>query len=388
MKHRLISTLLVGSVIVSCISISAFATEPETLSLETLSLLAESSSTTTGDTKEYNSFTVAGQEVRLFKETTVTEEEAKNLYPNAYSLIAAAAVDRGISPSLENKDFQAYALTFAFYDSDDPKLNQEVINFVKFVDLYENTEKNTEILQAIVSPATYSDDIDDLNIMMPITGPSTVSSDEVTEDSPVSPQASSYDTDAVVAYARAWWDKTNNDDYPYYAEYNGQSTSRNDYNDLDDGLGGQSNPRRAWNDCTNFVSQCLLAGGVPTIKEGLILPYRDSGNWFYDDDKPSHTWGGAPNFYEHWKNRVGVANSSGKLGVGDAVSLDFDGDGDINHTVIIVSSGSKDSSKLLSAHTVDRYRTSYTNGSRKNWSLQSLYDADYHVYGYEIDTAF
>lgn len=30
--------------------------------------------------------------------------------------------------------------------------------------------------------------------------------------------------------------------------------------------------------------------------QDCFLPYRQSKNWYYDNGKPSHTWGGANNF--------------------------------------------------------------------------------------------
>lgn len=58
----------------------------------------------------------------------------------------------------------------------------------------------------------------------------------------------------------------------------------------------------AGNDCTNFVSQCLHAGGM--IYLGNILTRTENGTWRYDtlSNKyyASYTWGGADNFAWHW----------------------------------------------------------------------------------------
>ena len=389
MKRKIFPALLAGAMLISIFGMSTLAAEQQPYSYDKVSAVAEEKATVSGDTKVYEPFTVGGHEVRLLKETTITANEATELYPNAYALIAEAAEDAGLTPSLDSEDFQAFAMTFAFYNSDDSELNQEIIAFVKFIDLYENHRMNMEILQAVSAPSATDSDWADLEMMMPISDPSTIASGETTEEPSTSAARSGiYDTDAAVQYASTWWNKTNNTDYPYYGKYYNQDTSSNKYNELDVGRSGQSNPVRAWNDCTNYVSQCLAAGGVPQIKEGLILPHQKSENWYYDDSKPSHTWGGAPNFYTHWKNRVGIAKNSSVLGVGDVVSMDFNDDGKIDHTAIIVSSGSGDASKLLSAHTTDRYKTSYSGGTIKNWSLKNLFDSGYLVYGFEIDNAF
>ena len=66
----------------------------------------------------------------------------------------------------------------------------------------------------------------------------------------------------------------------------------------------------ARSDCTNFVSLRISAGGMKYRKTGILLPHRQSSNWYYEDKKPSHTWGGANNFYLHWKERAGIAENS------------------------------------------------------------------------------
>ncbi|MCL1802511.1 MAG: amidase domain-containing protein [Eubacteriaceae bacterium] len=60
---------------------------------------------------------------------------------------------------------------------------------------------------------------------------------------------SSYNRDAAKAYAAKWWD-SRNPDYPNFG-----STS---------------------SDCTNFVSQCLKAGGLQEIGSD----WEAQGSWF------------------------------------------------------------------------------------------------------------
>ena len=132
----------------------------------------------------------------------------------------------------------------------------------------------------------------------------------------------------------------------------------------------------------------MVAGGVTQIKSGLILPHQKTENWYYNDNTPSHTWGGASNFYNHWSSRAGVASSSSDLGIGDAVSIDFGGDGSPDHTVIIVSAGSNNNTKYLASHTTDRYKFYYSNGTLYPFTLAYLYEQGWIIYGYEIDEIF
>ncbi len=388
--RKIVSVLLASCILFSSTGVSNFAQDIENTTIDNLQKLADQNSEVLDNIKRYKPLTVGNREIRLYPESTMTAEEAMLAFKNAYDLIAKNAEQMQLTISLDAVEFQEYVKTFAFYESGNPELDQEIESLVKFVDFYENASKNQVLLKEVAESGTDSNDEMDLEALMPINSISTIASGEITEKAPTASNESTsyYDVEAVVAYASSWWDKTNNSDYPYYAEYEGQDPSSNSYNRLDDGRPGQSNPARGWNDCASYVSQCLAAGGVPQIKEGILFPHRNPDNWYYNDSKPSHTWGGAPNFYEHWKKRVGIADSSDRLGAGDAVSIDFEEDGDIDHTVIIVADGSGDSSKLLSAHTIDRFETSYRNGVYEDWSLKSLYDMGCKIYGFEIDSVF
>ena len=78
--------------------------------------------------------------------------------------------------------------------------------------------------------------------------------------------------------------------------------------------------------------------------------------------------GGASNFQKHWSKRVGTRSSSGDSKVGDPVSLDYNGDGLADHTVIITTVNSRASRDVLYAgHTSDQFEA-------KGKSLASLFD--------------
>lgn len=371
---------------------TAFAASNETGSnAVNVAVMAESNSTIVGEYKEYTPFVVNNQEVRLYAEPVMTEEEALETYATAFEMCAEKAEIYGITATLDNAEFVNFAKIYAaMNENGTAEFIDECEDFAIYLDYYENIDINQQILNAVSSNAR-SSDWSDIEALMPSTSHTTVAAGETVyedETSATGARSTTYNTSAVVAYASTWWNKTNNDDYPYYAEYNGLDTSSNNYNDLDTGRSGQSNPARSWSDCADFVSQCLAAGGVPQIKSGLILPHQKTGNWYYNNDKPSHTWGGANNFYNHWKDRAGVASSSADLGVGDAVSIDLNGDGSPDHTVIIVSAGSTDSTKYLASHTTDRYMYYYSNGNLYDYTLSYLYGKGWTLYGYEIDTIF
>lgn len=102
------------------------------------------------------------------------------------------------------------------------------------------------------------------------------------------------------------------------------------------------------NDCTNFVSQVLhdsSAGGLPKARKDLFGPdFWYTENWYYGPnslDRPSHTWGGAPNFYDHlayYSSNIRRVYSPYDLQVGDIIQWDFtpsDGVFNVDHTTVV-----------------------------------------------------
>ena len=141
---------------------------------------------------------------------------------------------------------------------------------------------------------------------------------------------------------------------------------------------GTGNNYRTWADCANYVSQCLAAGGAQQIKKGLILPHTRTGNWYYSDSKPSHTWGGASNFFNHWSGRVGTRSSASQTKKGDPFSVDYGGDDIPDHTLIITSvSGTSLSTMKFACHTADQYEAS-------GKSLQTIYNTSEKVWIYKV----
>ena len=108
------------------------------------------------------------------------------------------------------------------------------------------------------------------------------------------------------------------------------------------------------NDCTNFVSQTMEAGGWSQIVGADRCDDRkkDSVWWFKRDGCPrrilsnihaSHTWGGADNFFRFLKvsgRGTSVSNVS-DLEEGDVLQRDH-GDGTIHHTTVVTRRGDAD----------------------------------------------
>lgn len=136
----------------------------------------------------------------------------------------------------------------------------------------------------------------------------------------------SYDRRKAIQYAEQWWNAYN----PAFRTF-----------DVD---------------CTNYISQCLLAGGGWMHGQ----PNRERG-WWYTDQSWSFSWAVAHSM--RWylsgatKSISGIeVESPEKLQPGDVICYDFEGDGRWDHTTIVVA---KDAANmpLVNAHTDNsRYR--------------------------------
>ncbi|MDC3417668.1 amidase domain-containing protein [Aquibacillus salsiterrae] len=143
-----------------------------------------------------------------------------------------------------------------------------------------------------------------------------------------------YDRRAAVQYAERWWDDYN----PEYEKF-----------DVD---------------CTNYISQCLHAGGAPMRG----APNRAEG-WWYENNNWSYSWSVAHSlrWYLSGSNKGLTGKEVDKpedLRPGDVICYDFEGDGKWNHTTIVVDKD-KNNMPLVNAHT--------DNSRHRYWSYEDSY---------------
>ena len=156
-----------------------------------------------------------------------------------------------------------------------------------------------------------------------------------------------YNREAAVQYAEKWWDSYN----PAYMAF-----------DLD---------------CTNYVSQCLRAGGAPMRGH----PNRSSGWWFVNRNW-SFSWSVAHSLYWYLKGsraglRAQVVTSADQLLPGDVICYDFSGDGRWQHNTFVVA---KDSNNmpLVNAHTINSRMRYWKYDDSTAWELNTEY-AFFHI---------
>lgn len=152
-----------------------------------------------------------------------------------------------------------------------------------------------------------------------------------------------YDRQAAADYARAFAFMPN-PDYNFYGSGDGE-------------------------DCTNFVSQSLLSGGWAEIP-GSLFDRNNTHVWWYDDwvGVASHTWVGAipfRNFLDQ-NGRSEQVSHLRDLDVGDVIQMQWPGNSDITHTVI-VTYRDPDGTLYVSQHSpgrLDKELLTYPPGTR------------------------
>ncbi len=138
-----------------------------------------------------------------------------------------------------------------------------------------------------------------------------------------------YDRLKAVQYAERWWNSFN----PQYPQFT--------------------------DDCTNYISQCLYAGGIPMWGK----PNRSKGWWMEGKSNWSFSWTVAQAFMlmlkaAAWTKEV---KNPSQLMIGDIICYDFEGDGRFNHNTIVTG---KDEygNPLVNAHT--------TNSRMRYWNYE------------------
>ncbi|KIL46738.1 amidase domain-containing protein [Jeotgalibacillus soli] len=126
-----------------------------------------------------------------------------------------------------------------------------------------------------------------------------------------------YNPEKAVSYAERWWNSYN----PAYPKFEV--------------------------DCTNYISQCLFAGGWRMTG----YPNRSRG-WWLQGGTWSYSWSvaNALRWYLDSGNRATRKQYASDLQLGDVICYDFEGDGRVNHTVIVTKIRS-DGTPLVNAHT-------------------------------------
>ena len=184
---------------------------------------------------------------------------------------------------------------------------------------------------------------------------------ETQQDNSITPLSySGYDPSAAVSYAHTWVSNTTELRNPEYPDYS--------------------------SDCTNYVSQCLAAGGIEETRPSPVPSgiYATSNYW-YCDKVGTSTWkvstpwlrvSSTNNFHDYWAPKIRDANYEGDTTVsanadlGDVVQIRNAGTLDRYHTTIVTKFTSNGTA-CLSYHSTDNEDKpiSDINDTVNDWSL-------------------
>jgi hypothetical protein len=130
------------------------------------------------------------------------------------------------------------------------------------------------------------------------------------------------------------------------------------------------------NDCTNFVSQCLAAGGK--TETGSVIDRKKDEVWFYGilEGTTAYTWAGAQNLKRHLVEHTNSTSEStfDNLRIGDIIFIDPNGGSGTWHGMVVAAVEAND--LLMSYHSRDTKRKSFrritatTPPHKKFWYLK------------------
>ncbi|MFC4767626.1 amidase domain-containing protein [Effusibacillus consociatus] len=126
-------------------------------------------------------------------------------------------------------------------------------------------------------------------------------------------------------------------------------------------------------DCTNYVSQCLYAGGMPMAYHSR----RDRGWWYRGQGKTanwSYSWAVAHSlrYYLEASGRTTVVLDPQQLMIGDVICYDWDGDGRWQHNTIVVGFD-RSGMPLVNAHTVASQHRYWDYKDSYAWTERTRY---------------
>lgn len=127
-------------------------------------------------------------------------------------------------------------------------------------------------------------------------------------------------------------------------------------------------------DCTNFVSQCMLAGG-------LEMNFTPVLGWYYISvNMRAPAWTGVNELYEFLVNNNGVGPRAVEINLADIeladlIQFDFIGDGRFDHTPIVVDPGmGTPETVLVAAHSNPAYRRPLSTYNYRGLRCLHIYD--------------
>ncbi|MCS1351711.1 amidase domain-containing protein [Mechercharimyces sp. CAU 1602] len=127
-------------------------------------------------------------------------------------------------------------------------------------------------------------------------------------------------------------------------------------------------------DCTNFVSQCMRAGGIRLDERGS----RSQGWWYRGQGTSSDQWSfswAVAHSLRYYLLSGGVmkakrVETAMQLQIGDIICYDWEGDGKWNHNTIVTTHDGA-GMPLVNAHTINSYHRYWAYRDSHAWTPQT-----------------
>lgn len=294
-KHLFRTTLFLTCMAIGVSSTSPMLAQAQSITQESPSKCQNNLITNFGTTNDAQSVRLAGKAVKLYCEFDNPTSALNSLRMLKSEDLTMLASQYNLEPLSENnwKEYQEAAIL------------EGNMAIMAFFDIYENTEKNDQIiaLAATQERKIGASSLDEIALLLPYTEQVLSTTSSANEMSLL--HASLPNVSAAVAYAEqyAWTPNT--------AQYQNFGSV----------------------DCTNFASQILEASGVPQeVYSSEFL------GWWHQKNGNTHThsvsWINSDTFARYMG--VGyttsrILNLSMNIGVGDFLALDNTSDGDWDH---------------------------------------------------------
>ena len=349
-----LSTLLMSSAALSVNADSDFLlqdnsdesiTEKVTYSYATLSNIEE--------VIDGGSIIVNGEENKLYRTFENQEAAIEDIKAKIPTLLNVLAIQFDLDELSDNNWKEYQDSMYMLFDSDNkPKdyneSNQEFRTLRAFFDIYENAEKNEQIIvfnEALQKTrGNNSELMEELALLLPYTEP--LVQDYM--DNIIQPRVA-IDVDTAVNYAEDYATSPNTPKYYYFSH----------------------------GDCTNFVSQILESTGVSQVvydSEYSGWWHKRTSNLFGYKHTHSRSWTMADVFARYMGvkyNTTSNYNFSKNINKGNFVAADFDDDGDWDHMGFVTNSDSYVGSSYgyydykIAQHTSNY--NAWASGSTNSW---------------------
>lgn len=349
---RIIAIILLCVTVLSSTCITAFAEENNAINKPETNIATVL--TTVGKVIDGGQVIIDGKENNLYREFANKNEAITDIKEKVPTLLSVLSTEYNLAP-LTDENWKEYKdAMFMLFDSENKPENYDESNIEfrtlrAFFDIYENSEKNEQILEKVQVlkyvqfNRSLNKEIDEeLALLLPYTEPYARAFIETKKNDIVPYAGAAYDVTKAVNYANKYATNPNKPTYYYFSR----------------------------GDCANFASQILENAGVSQIV------YNDVGKgWWHKREtgflgigyKHTHSqsWSMADTFARYQGIMYSTTNHNSfkaNISKGSFIVADFDNDGDWDHCGFVTDKSSSDYKVAQHTSNYNEWASSSKNG--------------------------